>query len=151
MAQIQVEKSIHINAPVGHIFHYIDIPENFHNFCPNVIEIKDVEQLSRDSKRFAWTIKLMDTRVLGLCRYLEYKFGHYIVSEIRGGITGRMAWLFESTADGTQTTLQVEYKAPRPLLKRCNEAQITRQNANDIQKVLDKLKAIIEAQEEEAA
>ena len=151
MSQIQVEKSIHIDAPVGHIFRYIDTPENFRNFCPNVIEIKDVEQLSRVSKRFVWTIKLMDVRFLGVCLYLEYKFGHHIVCEIRGGITGTMTWLFKSAADGTWTTLKAEYKVPRPLLRKRDKEEITRQNESDAQKILDKLKTIIEANEEAVA
>jgi uncharacterized membrane protein len=151
MAQIQVEKSIHIDAPVGHIFRYVDTPENFRNFCPNIVEIKDVEQVSRERKRFVWTMKLMDVRFLGICRYMEYKFGQRIVCEISEGIIGRLIWLFESTADGTLTTFKVEYKVPRPLLKKHNAEQVTRQNERDAQKILDRLKAIIETNKEAAA
>jgi uncharacterized membrane protein len=76
---------------------------------------------------------------------LEMEPGKYMVSQMEGMITGTNRWDYEPQEGGTRVSVEFEYEMPGGALGQlANKLLVERMNAENLEKSLEKLKAVTE-------
>jgi carbon monoxide dehydrogenase subunit G len=139
-----LSKSILVKAPIENVYNFIFEPENLVEIWPSLIEIKNLQQLPNGGNKYTWVYKMAGMRFEGKGEDIEVSPYKRLTSKNEGGIDSTLTWLFEAENEGTQVTLQTEYKVPIPLLGKLAENIIVKQNEHEAQVILENLKAHLE-------
>ncbi len=137
-------KSIHVKAPAEEVYNFLNEPTNQVEIWPSLIEIKDLQQLPNGGNKYTWVYKMAGMRFEGKGEDIEVIPFKRITSKNEGGIDSTLTWSFEPESEGTQVTVQADYKVPIPLLGRLAENIIVKQNEHEADVILKNLKARLE-------
>ena len=142
----KIETSITINAPVEKVFSYLqDNPMNLLEIWPNMVEIKDIQQLPKGGTRFRWAYKMAGIRFKGTSEDIEYIANQRVVSKVKGGTDATYIWTFQPKDGATEMTVEVDWTIPLPVLGKLAEALIVKQQEREFAVVLANLKDRMEA------
>ena len=139
-----LSKSIHVKALAEEVYNFLNEPVNQVEIWPSLIEIKDLQQLSNGGNKYTWVYKMAGMRFEGKGEDIEVIPFKRITSENEGGIDSTITWSFEPENEGTQVTMQADYKVPIPLLGKLAENIIVKQNEREAEVILKNLKARLE-------
>lgn len=144
----KLRKSITINAPAEKIFNFITTPTNLPGVWPNLLEVKDVQPLpdGRRGKRFRFVYQMAGQRFEGRSETTECVPPERNVSRQQGGIESTVTWTFQPAAEGTEVTIEGDYKVPIPVLGKLAEPLVVQQNQQTVEKLLANLKTRLEAE-----
>jgi uncharacterized membrane protein len=142
----KIDTTITINAPVEKVFSYLqDNPMNLLEIWPNMVEIKDVQQLPKGGTSFRWAYKMAGIRFKGTSEDIEYIANQRVVSKTKGGIETTYTWTFQPKDGGTEMAVEVDWAIPLPVLGKLAEALIVKQQEREFAVVLANLKDRMEA------
>ena len=102
----RLEKEVTVSAPLEEIFEYIRDPNNWAEFCPGLIEVKDARPLPNGGYSARWTYKMAGMRFEGAGESTEIVSNQYIVVETRGGIGSTITWTFRAREDISMADMQ---------------------------------------------
>ena len=139
-----IHRDIHLQVPAESVFRYLDDPTHFTAFCPNIIEISDVRQHPSESTKFTWVYKMMDTRLLCEAEIEESQPFQRLKIGFQGGMHGSIEWRLQPLDAGTRLQIRLDYTAPAPLLKKHSEDEILQHTEQDLERMLENLKARLE-------
>jgi len=124
----KVQKSTIINTPIGKLFEYINVPSNWLEFWPSLMEITDMQLLPNGGYRSNWTYKMIGMLFSGIGEHTSVVPNTRLVIETKGGIGSKIVWAFSPRRNRTRVFLTVEYKVPIPLLGKLAEFIIVKMN-----------------------
>jgi uncharacterized membrane protein len=124
----RVEKEVTLKVPIEEIYSYIFELRNLPEVWPSLMEIKDVQSLTKGGYRFGWLYKMVGMRFEGTGEYTEIVPNQWFVIKTKGGIRSTITFTFRSNGNSTRVNFTVEYKVPIPLLGKIAEAIIVRMN-----------------------
>jgi len=136
-------RTLTVDAPIGDIFAFISDPTNRLRLWPSLIKIEDVQRLSNGGFEYRWTFNIFDLVLQGTSRDVEYRPTTRIRVEIRGGITGKVNYTFQSLDQKTRVTVAASYAVPPALLEKLAQAALARHNRTEVESVLTNLQALI--------
>ena len=140
-----IERSIDIHAPATQVFEYMDNPMHQPVITPSMSEVRDVERLPNGGTRSHYIYKIAGVPFEGTAEAIEYVPNERIVFQLKGGIDGKIWWLFEPTgADQSRMTYRTEYTVPVPVLGERLAKMASGYNEREVDTKLANLKAIVE-------
>jgi len=142
MAKLQ--KSIWIEAPAAKIFDYMNDPEKLPEIWPSMLNIRELQRLPNGGNRFKFSYKMAGILIDAYSEDTEYILNQRTVSKMVGGIEGWTAFAFEPSGQGTQVSVDMEYKVPLPVIGRLAEAVIIKMNEQEAVTLLANLKTRME-------
>ena len=135
--------SIVVDAPRAKVFEYVNDPRTLSDWMIGIEEIRNVRGAG-EGQQYDWTFKMAGLSLRGQSVVVDYVEGVRACHQGIGMIHGLWTHLCEETAEGTQVTVDVEYKLPFFVLGRLAESATVRRNDRDIKKSLKRLKQIVE-------
>ena len=141
----KLKKTIVVGVPVEHVCRYMDQPANLQEIWPSLVEARDVQRLPNGGKQWQWTFKMAGVRFEGVSEDIEWVTNQRVVSKTTGGIQSTFHWTYQSEDGGTRVTVEVEYTVPIPVLGKLAENLVVRMNDNEMEMLLDNMKAVMEA------
>jgi len=111
---------------------------------PNMVEVKDWQQLPNGGARFVCVYKMASVRFEVASEDAEFVVNRRIVSKTKGGVESTIAWDFQPEDGGTRVTIEAEYSVPIPLLGKLAETIVVKRNEREIGLMLGYLKAKME-------
>lgn len=147
----KVHKEILIHAPIEKVFAFMYEPANLPKIWPSMVETKNAVVNSIGGYDFDWVYKMAGMHFDGASQTTEFVKNKHLVTQSTKGIESRFVWDYETTAEGTKMTVEIEYKVPIPLLGKLAEAVITKQNEHEAETLLDNLKNRMEMETPVAA
>jgi uncharacterized membrane protein len=139
-----IQKSIHINAPIEKVYEYLQVPTNFPQIWPSMVEVKDVQPLPNGGSKYSWVYKMAGMRFEGMTEDIEVVPNQRLSGKSQGGIESEITWDLLAEEGGTKVTVTAGYTVPIPLLGRLAEAAIVKLNENEGDVTLANLKSIME-------
>jgi carbon monoxide dehydrogenase subunit G len=140
----KIHKSTHIHAPVEKVFAFMNDPRNLPEVWPAMIETRDLTPSALGGYDFGWTYKMAGMKFEGASQIKEYTLNQRTVTQSTKGIDSQFTWTYKPLDNGTEFTVEVEYKVPIPLIGRLAETLILKQNEHEAETMLDNLKARME-------
>jgi hypothetical protein len=149
----EVRQVVSITAPVERVFAYLDVPENGLALIPNLVEVKEVVPLPNGGHRMRF-VSL--GRRGKLCEWVSEHVERVpnslvVVRSFTEGVVMTARRRFEPTADGSQLTGEIEYRFavpwPQKVLMPLMEFQSRRATRKELRRVLEAVKARVEAGE----
>jgi uncharacterized membrane protein len=138
------EKSITIQAPVAEVFEYLDDPVHLPEIWPSLYEVKDVQRLPNEGRKFTWFYNLAGKKVEGKAETIERVVHEKIVDKTIGGIDSVFTWEFMGHNGTTMVKLHADYKTPLPAVEPKLEPFLLRRNEFEADVLLENLKARFE-------
>lgn len=136
-------RSIAIHAPVEDVFTFVDDPKRLPEWVPSLVSVRDLR--GADGHR-TWTFsyKMLGILFEGRAFVDQHDPPNRLVTKSEGGIDSR--WDFELTAKGAETKLRltIYYAVPGPVLGKLTERLVTRQNADEAELALTRLRDLVE-------
>jgi hypothetical protein len=124
-----IERSIHVSAPLGDVFAYMDEPAHQAAISPRLTRSEEIERLPNGGVRARWTYRLLGLVPLtGTVRATAYEPPSEgpgdearIDFVMEGGLDGAIWWRFRrerapSGAEGTRVTYGTRYAVNVPAL-----------------------------------
>ena len=140
---VAYRNSIVISAPRDRVFEYVNEPRTLPDWMIGIDEIRNIRG-SGEGQQYEWTFKMAGVSLRGQSVVVDYVEGVRACHQGIGMIHGLWTHLCEETDEGTQVTVDVEYKLPFFVLGRLAESATVRRNDRDIKKSLKRLKQIVE-------
>ena len=147
----RVRQSISIRAPVEDVFGFLDVPENGLALVPHLVEVKEVVPLPEGGHRIRFVaLGRRGKRCEWVSEHLERVPNRLVVvRSSTDGIVSTARRSFEETAEGSRLTGEVEYRFdvpwPQKALLPLMEFQARRPSRRELRRVLEMVKARIEA------
>jgi uncharacterized membrane protein len=135
-----VHKKITIHAPIDKVFAHMTDPRNLPEIWPSMVEVKNVRPGTHGGFNFDWVYKMGGMHFNGSSDTTEFVHNKHQVTKSTKGIESKFTWDYETIKDGTQLTLEVEYKVPVPLVGKIAEAVLAKQNEHEANLMLENLK-----------
>jgi len=136
----KIKRTININAPVAKVFDYVDDANNFPEFWPSMVEVKDVKK----GESFRWVYKMAGMKFEGASKVIESIANERHGTKSSSGIPNTFMWTYQPDQGGTKLTLEIEYTVPVPLLGKLAEAFIVKMNEREADTMLANLKTRME-------
>jgi carbon monoxide dehydrogenase subunit G len=141
----EIHKSLTIDAPAETVYEFVDNPENFAKYVPNVQRVEDIK---RSERRIGDTFTVI-YRVMGIT--FEEKFTvttneppRKSVSRFEGGMKGTFTWTFEPQGEQTKTNVDVHYQlAGGAIGKAVDALALQRTNEKTIAQMLENMNRIL--------
>jgi hypothetical protein len=140
-----VEKNIILKVSSEFAVRYLSDPSHFADFCPNMVEVSEVETHLQRAGKFAWVYKMMDARIFGKAEFNETKHNQQLDIRFWGGIQGNIVWRLQPLDEGVQLEVKLDYITPPPLLKKHTEDAILHHNEQAVEHMLLNLKTLLDA------
>jgi len=137
---MKVHKKATIHAPINKVFAYMTDPRNLPEIWPSMVEVKNVRTNTHGGYDFDWVYKMGGMHFNGSSDTTEFVINKHHVTKSTKGIESKFTWDYETTRDGTQLTLEVEYNVPVPLIGKIAETILTKQNEHEAEFMLENLK-----------
>jgi uncharacterized membrane protein len=138
------EKTVTIKAPVAEVFKYLDDPVHLPEIWPSMFEVKDVERLPNDGRKFTWFYNLAGHKVEGKAETVERVAHKKIVDKTIGAVDSIFTWEFMGENGTTTVKLHADYKLPIPEIEPKLEPFLQRRNEFEADVLLENLKARLE-------
>lgn len=139
-----IERSIMLNVPAERVFRYLADPAHYPEFCPAVVEVKDVHRHSADTIEFEWVFKMIGVRFEGEAEVHDTHHDQQLDLHFWGGIRGTLTWRVLPFEDRVGLETRVDYTLPVPLLKKHIEETIIQHNEHAIECMHTSLKTLLE-------
>ena len=139
---ITIGEAVTINAPVGKIFDYLSIPNNFPEFWPSLVEITDVQSLPDGRYKAQYVYKMAGIQFRGTTEYTKMVPNISLVIATTGGINSVLTWTFRSQPKRTRVGLTISYEIPIPVLGKLAEAVVKAMNEHELTLILYNLKLL---------
>jgi uncharacterized protein YndB with AHSA1/START domain len=136
----KIHKQVTIHASIDKVFTYMTNPRNLPEIWPSMVEVKNVKSRAEGGYNFDWVYKMGGMRFDGASDTIEFLHNKRQVTKSTKGIESKFTWDYETVMDGTQLTLEIEYKVPIPLIGKFAEAFLTKQNDHEADLLLENLK-----------
>lgn len=136
----KVQKKVTIHAPLEKVFAFMADPHNLPEIWPSMVEVKNVKPAPKGGYNFDWVYKMGGMRFDGASDTTEFVVNKHNVTQSTKGIESKFVWDYETVKEGTQLTVEVEYKVPIPLIGKIAEAFLTKQNDREADLLLENLK-----------
>lgn len=147
---VSVTKSIHIDAPVGKVFAFMQEPKNLPEIWPSMQEVRNIEPAkATGGNNYDWTYKMAGMKFDGRTETEEVVNNQRVVVTSKGGIESRWVWNYTADGNATLVTVKIDYTVPVPVLGKLAESIIVKQNDREIDVMLDNLKLRTEVTETE--
>lgn len=137
----RIDKEIIVNAPVERVFSYISEPGNWLEFWSALVDISDIQPLSKGGYKAKYEYKMAGMRFKGTGEHTEFVPNHWIVVQTKGGIQSTITITVRATEGKTRVTLTLEYDIPVPLLGKLAEFVILKMNDHEADLVMLNLQA----------
>lgn len=130
-----------VDAPIEKVFDFVDDPERFPTYVPNVDRVAD---LVRTEKRLGDSFRVI-YKVLGMTfdekfTVTEYQRPNRLRSAFAGGMNGTFAWSFEREGEQTRVNVDVDYQmAGGPIGKAVDALLLERTNEKTIEHLLQNM------------
>jgi uncharacterized protein YndB with AHSA1/START domain len=135
----KINKEITINAPVDVVFSYVVNPNNWPEFWPSLVKVRDVNLLPDGRYYGKFQFKMAGRIFNGSGEYSKFIPNSLIVIQTKGAIKSELTWRFRSKGNKTEVLLAIEYKIPVPLLGFLAEPIIHEMNNENADTILKNL------------
>jgi uncharacterized membrane protein len=135
-----IDKEVTVNAPLGQVFSYVSDPNNWPEFWPSLVKVRDVVALPNGGYSGKYQFKMGGRIFNGSAEYTKFIPDLWMVVRTAGSIKSEITWTFRSRENKTKVWLVIEYKIPIPLLGFLAEpiiGEMNNQNADSILKNLE--------------
>ena len=139
---ITIGEATTIIAPVGKVFSYLSTPDNLPKFWPSLVEIADVQLLSKGGYKARYVYKMAGMHFEGTGVYTKIVPNKSLVIVTEGGISSVLTWIFRSQASKTRVGLTINYGIPIPLIGKVAEAIVKKMNEQELASMLANLRTI---------
>ena len=143
----RIEAKVEIEAPMEKVFDYVaDVAETHAEFFHFVQKVEATSEL----KQGPGATFRYEAKSGGVKSWFENKVTKYVKNELMewksiAGMRNEGRWTFGPTEKGTQVTFLMDYELPGSYLgKVLDKLFVERQNKNDVNQSLQRLKAILE-------
>ncbi|MFC1918319.1 SRPBCC family protein [Chloroflexota bacterium] len=138
---VRIDNETILKVPLENLFDYINKPENFSEIWTSLINVSNIKSLPNGGYSSQWIYKMAGRHFKGVGKCTRISPNRLIVIESKGGIKSTITWTFRSDGNITKVTLTIEYKIPIPLLGKLAEAIIVKMNEQEMNMIMDNLKA----------
>ncbi|KOX91765.1 SRPBCC family protein [Haloarcula rubripromontorii] len=140
-----------LDAPVETVFVFMDEPSNQATVTPSLTRADRIERLPNGGNRAAYEYTMFGLTFTGEVRASMYEPPERIVYEMRGDLTGRIAWRFEPEDGGTRLTYAADYEVPGPLPETLLAPIIRWYNRREVRQLLATVAEAVEGEEQVVA
>ncbi|MDQ2072459.1 SRPBCC family protein [Haloarcula sp. H-GB4] len=140
-----------LDVPVETVFAFMDEPSNQAAVTPSLSRAERIERLLNSGNRAAYEYEMFGLTFTGEVRATTYEPPERIVYEMRGDLTGRIAWRFEPEDGGTRLTYTADYEVPGPLPEFLLAPLIRWYNRREVRKLLENVAEAVEGEEQVVA
>jgi uncharacterized membrane protein len=139
-----LKKSIVIKAPADRIFRFMNEPENLPGIWPSMIEVKDVHILDNGGASFHFVYSIAGIRLESYSEDTEFVLNQRTVSKSSGGVESKVTLVYTPVSNGTEVTLESEYKIPVPVIGKLAEGVMVKMTEQETEVLLANLKTRME-------
>jgi carbon monoxide dehydrogenase subunit G len=141
----EIHKSVTIDAPAEKVYGFVDNPENFSKYVPNVERVVDIKRSEgRIGDSFRVIYKVMGVTFDEMFTVTEHQPPHKAGSRFEGGMKGTFDWSFEPLGEQTKTTVDVRYELAGGALGKAIDALVLeRTNEKTIGDMLQNLRRVL--------
>ena len=141
----EIHKSVTIDAPAEKVYEFVDNPENFSKYVPNVERVVDIKRSEgRLGDSFRAIYKVMGVTFDEKFTVTEHQPPHKAASRFEGGMKGTFDWSFEPQGQQTKTTVDVRYELAGGALGKAIDALVLeRTNEKTIGDMLQNMRRIL--------
>ncbi|EMA30679.1 SRPBCC family protein [Haloarcula japonica] len=140
-----------LDAPVETVFAFMDEPSNQAAVTPSLSRAERIERLPNSGNRAAYEYRMFGVSFTGEVRATTYEPPERIVYEMRGDLTGRIAWRFEPERGGTRLTYAADYEVPGPLPEFLFAPVIRWYNRREVRRLLENVEEAVAGEERATA
>ncbi|MFU1781432.1 SRPBCC family protein [Haloarcula japonica] len=140
-----------LDAPVETVFAFMDEPSNQAAVTPSLSRAERIERLPNSGNRAAYEYRMFGVSFTGEVRATTYEPPERIVYEMRGDLTGRIAWRFEPERGGTRLTYAADYEVPGPLPEFLFAPLIGWYNRREVRRLLENVVEAVAGEERATA
>ena len=134
-----------VKSPMERVFSFLVDPHNLSEIWPSIVEVKSVKKVkNRDGFKFNWTYKMSDVEFDGKCETIEYIPNERIAIKSTKGLDSTTTWTLKPVGQETQVNLKFEYQIPASVLKETEEEAVVKENAREVDAMLQNLKNSLE-------
>jgi carbon monoxide dehydrogenase subunit G len=144
----EIHKSLTIDAPAEKVYAFVDNPENFSQYTPNVERVVDIKRTdARVGDSFHAVYKAMGVTFDEKFTVTEHQPPRKLGSSFEGGMKGTFDWTFEPQGQQTKTSVDIRYElAGGPLGKAVDALVLERTNEKTIEGMLQNMRRILTRQ-----
>lgn len=144
----EIHKSVTIDAPAEKVYEFVDNPENFSKYVPNVQRVVDIKRSAgRVGDSFRVIYKVMGVTFDEKFTVTEHEPPRKAGSRFEGGMTGTFDWTFEPQGAQTETSVDVHYELAGGVLGKAADALVLeRTNEKTIEGMLQNMRRILAPQ-----
>jgi len=145
MAMSEIHKNATIDAPADKVYEFVDNPENFPQYVPNVERVEDIKRSEgRIGDSFRVVYKVMGVTFDEKFTVTEHQPPHKAGSRFEGGMKGTFDWTFEPQGQQTKTTVVVRYELAGGALGKAVDALVLeRTNEKTIEGMLQNMGRVL--------
>jgi len=141
----KIHKSLVIDAPAEKVYEFVDNPENFAKYVPNVERVVDIKRSEgRIGDSFRVIYKVMGVTFDEKFTVTEHQPPRKAGSRFDGGMKGTFDWTFEPQGQQTETSVDVRYELAGGVLGKAIDALVLeRTNEKTIADMLQNLRRVL--------
>jgi carbon monoxide dehydrogenase subunit G len=141
----EIHKSVTIDAPADKVYEFVDNPENFSKYVPNVERVVDIKRSEgRVGDSFRVIYKVMGVTFDEKFTVTEHQPPRKAGSRFEGGMRGTFDWSFETQGQQTKTSVDVRYELAGGALGKAIDALVLeRTNEKTIGDMLQNMSRIL--------
>jgi carbon monoxide dehydrogenase subunit G len=141
----EIHKSLIIDAPSEKVYEFVDNPDNFSKYVPNVERVVDIKRSEgRIGDSFRVIYKVMGVTFDEKFTVTEHQPPRKAGSRFEGGMTGTFDWSFEPEGQQTKTSVDVRYELAGGALGKAIDALVLeRTNEKTIGDMLQNMRRIL--------
>lgn len=144
---LEVSESVRIDAPVEHVFAFMDDPHNHVTVTPSLGEVGNVEPLDNGGKQLEHTFRMAGIGLDGELVETVHEPNERMVFEMRGQLEGELELTFATVDDGTELTYTGRYDLPNAVLETVAGPFVRRYNERELGTTLANVKTHVETNE----
>jgi carbon monoxide dehydrogenase subunit G len=141
----EIHKSVTIDATADKVYEFVDNPENFSKYVPNVERVVDIKRSEgRVGDSFRVIYKVMGVTFDEKFTVTEHQPPRKAGSRFEGGMKGTFDWSFETQGQQTKTSVDVRYELAGGALGKAIDALVLeRTNEKTIGDMLQNMSRIL--------
>jgi ribosome-associated toxin RatA of RatAB toxin-antitoxin module len=136
--------SIQIHAPVETVFGWVDAPDHYPRFWPNMQEVTHLARGASGGYDFDFVYRMSGLTLRGHNTTTVFEPPSHILAVQEGMVNSSFEWWFSDEGGATRLDLSIDYDLPDNVLGHLAWNVLESANRKDAETMLANLKALIE-------